>query len=49
MGLIFPNFVNFDRFGENQHLRNFPLKTHLQKLIPAKKFVQIHFRKLMRD
>ena len=46
MVLIFPNFVNF---GENKYLRNFPLKTHFQKLIPRKKFFRIHLPKLMRD
>ena len=44
--LLFPNFVNF---GENQYLRNFPLKTHLRKLIPGKKVFRIHLPKLMRD
>ena len=44
--LLFPNFVNF---GENQYLRNFPLKTHLRKLIPRKKVFRIHLPKLMRD
>ena len=47
--MIFVNLVNFDRFDENQYLRNFPFKAHLQKLIPAKKFVRIHLPKLMRD
>ena len=27
--LIFSNFVNFDEFGENQYLRNFPFMVNL--------------------
>ena len=41
------NFVNFDRFRENQYLRNFPLRVHLQKLIPAKKVFEIYLQKLI--
>ena len=47
--MIFVNLVNFDRFGENQYLRNFAFKAHLRKLIPAKKYFLIHLPKLMRD
>ena len=47
--LIFVNLVNFNRSGENQYLRNFPFKNHLQKLIPAKKFLRIHFPESVRD
>ena len=49
MVLIFPNFVNFDRFDENQYLRNFTFRVHLQNLIPARKFFLIHLRKLIID
>ena len=46
---IFPNFVNFDRFDENQYLRNFPFRVYLRNLIPAKRFFRIHLRKLIID
>ena len=29
-GINFPNFKNFDWFGENQHLRNFPVRVHFR-------------------
>ena len=35
-GTIFPNSVNFDQFGENQCLRNFPFKAHFRAKFPVK-------------
>ena len=40
--MVFVNLVNFDRFGENQYLRNFPFKAHLRKFLPAKKWEISH-------
>ena len=31
-----------NRFGENQYLKNFPFKVHLQKLVPGKKVFISH-------
>ena len=39
--LIFSSCVNFNRFGENQYLKNFPFKVYLQKLVPGKKFLLV--------
>ena len=49
MVLIFPNFMNFDRFGENQYLKNFPLRVHLGNLITARKFFPNSFAKINRE
>ena len=46
---IFPNFVNFDRFEENQYLRNFPFRVRLRNLTPVKRFFRIYLRKLTTD
>ena len=45
MVLILPNFVNFDRPGENQYLRNFGFYGSIAKEIPAKKLFRIHLGK----
>ena len=45
VSLIFTNFMNSDRFSENQHQRNFPLEFHLRNLIPTKKCFDTHLRK----
>ena len=49
MVLILPNFLNFDRLGKNQNLRNFPFRVYLRNLISAKKFSLIHLRNLIID
>ena len=48
-GTNFPEFVIFNRLGENQLLKNFPLRANLRQLTPAEIFFRIDLRKLKRD
>ena len=48
VALIFPNFVNFNRFGEKQYLKSFLLSWFIcRMLISADEFFRINLTKVI--